>query len=156
MKSFGEIAATESFSVGRVRHGSQDGPDVVAAESRRRDAQMRSCNQDGPESVLVAGGQEADCGRRCQRDLCLGAVLRSEVHGRGQVDHHPRFEVSIGDLVADVKLARARRDVPIDAPNIVARLIDTRFAGLAAVPGRDALMLAVQLTVEATIDGELE
>ena len=72
---------------------------------------------------------------------------------RGDLDAR---EKAIGDLVADMELARSRRDVPIDAANVVTRLIRPRFARLTAVTGRDALMLAVQLTVEATIDGELE
>ena len=83
-------------------------------------------------------------------------VLRSEMHRRGDVDDHPRLEVAIGDLVAHVQLAGSRRDVPVDAANIVARLVRARFARLAAVARGDALMLAVQLTVEATVDGELQ
>ena len=156
MECLRQITATEALGVGGIRYGAQDGPDVVATEPRRCYPQMRAGNEDGAEPVLVARGQEAHRRSGCQCDLRLGAVLRAEMHRRRQVDHHPGLEVAVGDLVAHVELARACRDVPIDAANIVARLIGARFARLAAVPGCDALVLAVQLSVEATIDGELE
>jgi hypothetical protein len=117
---------------------------------------MRTRDEHRPESVLVARGQEADGGGSGERDLRLRRVLRSEVHRRGEVDDHPRLEVAIRDLVAHVQLAGSGGDVPVDATNIVARLIRTRFTRLASVARRDALVLAVQLSVEATVDAELQ
>ncbi len=155
-EGLGKIAAAEPFGVGRIGHRSEDGSNIVASESRWRDAQVGPRDQHRPESVLVARGQEADGGGSGKRDLRLRRVLRSEVHRRGEVDDHPRLEVAIRDLVAHVQLAGSGGDVPVDATNIVARLVRTRFAGLTSVARGDALVLTVQLSVEATVDGELQ
>ena len=58
---------------------------------------------------------------------------RAEAHRRRDVDDEPGLEVAVGDLVADVGLAGAGRDVPVDAADVVARLVQPRLAGLAAV-----------------------
>jgi len=53
----------------------------------------------------------------------LAAVGCAEGHRRRCVEHEPGNEHPLGELDADVCLPRARRDVPLDAADVIARLI---------------------------------
>ncbi len=80
-------------------------------------------DEDGAEAVLVARRQESDAGRRGNGDLGLVVGGGAELHRRRHVDDEPGGQVPVGDLLANVCLAGARRDVPVDAAHVVARLV---------------------------------
>jgi hypothetical protein len=51
-----------------------------------------------------------------------------------------------------VQLLCARRDVPVDPPDVVADDVGPALAVLAAMSGREPLVLAVQDPVELAVD----
>ena len=80
-------------------------------------------DENGAEAVLIARRQESDTGRRGGGDLGLVVGGGAELHRRRHVDDEPSRQVAIGDLFANVGLACARRDVPVDATHVVAGLV---------------------------------
>ena len=55
------------------------------------------------------------------RDVGFPSIGRSELHRDGGVEDEPRDEHALGEVDADMRLARARGRVPVDPANIVAR-----------------------------------
>ena len=109
-----------------------------------------------PEPVLVAGGEEPDGGRGAEGQRRLLRPHRREAHRCRHVDDQPALQVAVGDLVAHVQLAGAGGDVPVDPAHVVADLIQPALARVAAVAGRDALVLAVEETVELARHRQLQ
>ena len=68
----------------------------------------------------------------------------------------PGLELAVGDGVADVGLAEAGGDVPVDAAHVVAGLVGADLAGLAAVARDEAAVVALEQAVEAAGDRQLE
>ena len=134
----------------------EDGAHLVAPEPGRHHLQLGPADEHGTEAVLVARREEPDGGGGDEPGLRLVGHRRAEAHRRRHVDDDPRLEVAVGDLVADVGLLGAGGDVPVDASRIVARLVEPGLTRLAAVPGRDALVVAVQGPVQAPGDRQLE
>ena len=152
----GEVGATESLRRWGRGDGADDGAHLVAPEARGEHLEVRAGDEHRAEPVLVPRGEEPDRRRGREGDLRLVGARRPEAHRRRGVDDEPRLEVTIGDLLAHVRLLRAGGDVPVDAPHVVARLVEPGLTGLAPVPGGDPLVVAVQHAVEAPVDGELE
>ena len=97
--------------------------------------------------------------RRRRRQARRRASPRSAVPKSRLADrstHEPALQLAVGDGLADVDGVGAGGDVPVDATDVVARLVGAGLAGLGAVAGHEAAVVAVQDAVEATGDVELE
>ena len=101
------------------------GPAAAARRSARAE-------RDRAEPVAAARRRVADRDRDAFRDVGLPAVGRAERHRRRRVEHEPRHEHALGELDAHVRLAGARRHVPLDPPHVVARLVRAHLPELAA------------------------
>ena len=109
-----------------------------------------------PEPVAAAGRRVPDRDRDALRDVRLAPVARAERHRRRRVDHEPRDEHALGELDADVRLARARRDVPLDPAHVVARLVGAHLPQLAADARERRAVVAGEQPVDAPADRQLE
>ena len=89
-------------------------------------------------------------------DVCLPPFLGAEVHRCGRVEHEPRDEHALGELDTDVRDARARRDVPVDAAHVVAGFVRAHLVQLAAEAGEGRTVVAGEEAVDAARDRELE
>ena len=106
--------------------------------------------------LLVVGSEKANSSRRGQREVALFHSCGPEVEARRLVDDDPRLEFAISDSDAHVGCLRPGGHVPIDTAHVVARHVRTRFAGLGAVAGDEAPIVALQQTVELAGDRQLE
>ena len=98
-----------------------------------------------PTAAAAASGQVA-----------LGALGGAELEAGRQVDEQPGLELAVGDRLPDVRCAESGGDVPVDAADVVAGLVEAGLARLAAVAGHEAAVVAVQQPVEAAGDRQLE
>ena len=85
-----------------------------AALARGQDVRLARAERDDAEPVAAPGRDVADRERDALGDVGLAPVGGPEGHRRRGVEHEPRVERALGDVDADVRLARARGDVPVD------------------------------------------
>ena len=76
---------------------------------------------DHAQPVSATRRQVADRDGDALGDIGLPPIGRSELHRDGGVEDEPRDEHALGEVDADMRLARARRHVPVDPANVVAR-----------------------------------
>src|SRR5207253_3084641 len=69
---------------------------------------------------------------------------------------HPGLELAVGDRLAHVGDGGTRGEVPVHAAHVVARLVLAALVRLAPRARHEALVVAMQETVEATRDRQLE
>ena len=82
------------------------------------------------------------------------AVPKSRLGDRSS--EQPGLELAVGDGLADVGLLEPGGDVPVDAADVVARLVLAGLAELGAVAGHEAEVVAVEQAVEAAADQQVE
>ena len=111
---------------------------------------------DEPEPVAAPGRRMADRERDALGDVGFPPLGGPERHRRRGVVDEPGDEHALGELDADVRLARARGDVPVDPADVVARLVRPDLVQLAAEPGEGRAVVARQQPVDAPSDRELE
>ena len=112
--------------------------------------------RDEPDAVAAHARRVAERERDPERDVRLAAVGRPESHRRRAVEHDPGDEHPLGELHPDVRLARARGHVPVDQPDVVARLVGADLGELAAAAEQVRAVIAREQAVDAPADRELE
>ena len=122
----GQSALGERARAGPVRRRlapqSREQPDEPDATLPRRNrVRLVAAERDDTEPVAAPGGEVADRDGYAFGDVRLPPVSGAELHRDRRVEHEPRDEHALGEIDADVRLARARRDVPVDPPHVVAR-----------------------------------
>ena len=76
-----------------------------------------------PSRSRASGDEAPDDEGGALGDVGLAPVGRPEVHRGGAVEQQPRGELAIGHVLADLRDAAARGGVPVDAADVVARLV---------------------------------
>lgn len=122
----------------------------------RDDQQLGSQVQHRTDPVARACGEEADPGGGGQRQVPLFPGVGAKVEAGGEVDAQPRFQLAVGDRLADVGRLHAGGDVPVDASGVVPGRIDAGLARLGAVPGNQSAVLTVEDAIETSVDVELQ
>ena len=112
--------------------------------------------RDRAEPVAAARRGVADRDRDAFGDVGLAALAGAERHRRRRVEHEPRDEHALCELDAHVRLAGARRHVPLDAPDVVARLVGPHLPELAADARERGAVVAREQAVDAATDRQLE
>ena len=122
---------------GRVRPTRGGTMRVVASSKIRRPMRLPDLAPSRPKAAAAASARS----RFSQRG---GA----EVEAGGAVDDEPGLELAVGDGVAHVRVVGAGGEVPVDAADVVAGLVQAAVAGLGAGAGDETLVVAVEQAVE--------
>src|SRR5205085_6118867 len=96
---------------------------VLATFSRWQDMLDVMCEEQRTDPIVVPDRGHREHRGELRGDLALEALARTESLGARQVDGEHHRELALLDVSLDVRPAHARCDVPIDAPNLIARLI---------------------------------
>src|SRR5947208_2512747 len=75
-------------------------------------------------------------------EVALAPAPRAEAHGAGDVDGHDHGEVALLDELLHVRHTAARRDVPVDDADVVARLILAHLRELDAATMEGGVVVA--------------
>ena len=107
------------------------------------------------EAVAAARGEEADgaAASRARSRFSQSAVPKSRLADWSMSIH---VSSSRSAIVSHVGRLHAGGDVPVDAADVVARLVRARLAELRSVPRNEAAVVALEQTVEPARDGQLE
>ena len=135
----------------QVQRVEQRAPALARPLDRRLGAE-----RDRAEPVAAPRRRIADRDRDAFGDVGLAPVGGAERHRRRRVEHEPRDEHALGELDAHVRLAGARRHVPLDPAHVVARLVRTHLPQLAADTGERRPVVAGEQPVDAAADRQLE
>ena len=141
---------------GRGDHPVKGGHQMGSAAAGRDHIGQPGLGDDGAITIAGPGGQEPDRSRGRHRQVPLLAQRGPEVHGRTQVHQRPRLQLSVGDGVTDVGSHGAGRHVPVDPADVVARGVGPGLAEFGTVTGHQALVLAVEQSVDTVRDRQVE
>jgi hypothetical protein len=120
------------------------------------------------DRLLVAEGEHAETvpvaardvsQRECSPlgDVGLAPVGRAEGHRHRRVEDDPAHEHALGELHAHVRLARARRHVPVDVTDVVLpRHVGAHLRQLRAPAEDMGTMIAGEQALHAAHDGQVE
>ena len=76
-----------------------------------------------PDPVAVMGGRRRQERRGLRGAIGLGSALGAEPHARRDVEHQPERQRPLLDEPPDERLPLPGRDVPVEVPHVVARLV---------------------------------
>ena len=124
---FGQRPAKVGRSVRRALRGVVDPGDQLQQRSSagrwRNDGANPLVEEQRAHPVAAPDQQLPDDRRELERQLALEAACRSPIQRSGDVDQQPGIEATLGKGLTDVGPVRPRRDVPLDGPRVIARLI---------------------------------
>ena len=133
---------------------------VASSPSRpdaRRDAPVGAATErDDPEPVAALGREVTDGDRDALGDVGLAAKRRAERHRWRDVEDEPGRQRPLRDVDPDVRDGRAGGDVPVDAADVVARLIRTDLGELEPAAEIVRPELAGEHAVDPTPDRQVE
>ena len=90
--------------------------------------------ENGSDAVVVPDGGHRQHGGKLGGELALEALAGAEALGAGEIDDEHHRELSLLDVPLDVGAPHAGRDIPVDAANLVARLVLAHFSELHPLP----------------------
>ena len=117
---------------------------------------MRSVNITTPTRSLLRIADIASTARELRRDLALEAPTRAESLRARHVDGEHHRELALLDVALDERALHARRDVPVDAAHLVARLILAHLGELHSLPLEHRAVLAGEERVHEPARAQLE
>ena len=127
-----------------------------AALAHGQHGRIRPAEGERAEAVPAAGGEVADGDRHALGDVRLPAVGGPEAHRRRRVEHEPGDEHALGLVDADVWLAGAGGDVPVDPAHVVARDIRADERELGAVAEERRAVVAGEHALHPAADRDVE
>ena len=142
-----------------VEHAVQEGHAGVRPTAAGRDRVVSRCPSavSAPKRLPVRAVRKPTAAVAASGEVALLAVGGAEVEaGASGRRSDPGLELAVGDGLADVGVLGAGGDVPVDAADVVAGLVGPGLAGLGAVAGDEAAVVALEHAVEAAGDVELE
>jgi hypothetical protein len=139
---------------GRDRPEESEHPAVAAR--RRADRLAAGTERHDTEPVSAACREPADDERCALGHVRLAAVRRPEVHRRGVVEQQPRRQLAVGHVLADLRDQRSGGGVPVDAADVVARLVRPDPVELEALAVAATEVVAAHLATDPTVEGQLE
>ena len=129
---------------------------AAAALARPAPVQVLGPERDQAEPVAAPRRHVADGERDAFGDVGLPPLGGAERHRRRGVEDEPRHEHPLGELDADVRRAGTRGHVPVDAADVVARLVRPDLEQLAAEPREGRAVVAGEEAVDPPPDREVE
>ena len=131
--------------------------DQADAPLTRRDRSgLAAAERDDAEAVPAARGEVTDRDGDALRHVGLAPVGRAELHRHGGVEHEPRHEHALGEVDADVWLARSGGRVPVDAANVVARDVRAHHRELRSRAEQVRAEVAREQALDPATDGDVQ
>ena len=140
--------------LGAERGEKADQPDP--ALSGRERLRVPVAEGDDAEPVAAAARDVADRERDALGHVGLAAVGRAEGHRRRRVEHEPGDEHALGELDADVRLAGAGGDVPLDLAHVVPGDVGAHLRELGALPEDRRAVVACEHALDPPADADVE
>ncbi len=119
-------------------------------------ASARTAEGDHAEPIGAAGDEAADDEGGALGHVRLAPVGGAEVHRRGAVDEQPGRQLAVGHVLADLRDAAARGGLPVDAPDVVARLVRPDAVELQAGAKAQPAVVADEASPRASGQGDLQ
>ena len=108
------------------------------------------------EAVAAPAGDVPDGEHDALGDVGLAAQRRAEAHRRRAVEHEPGGQRALRDVQAHVRLVHARRRVPVDQANVVARLVRPHLGELHRDAERRRAVLAREQALDPAAHRQVE
>ena len=129
---------------------------AVATLVRRQRRRVPVAERHHAEAVAAPGRDVAERDRHPVGDVGLAPVGRAEMHRRRRVEQEPRDEHALGHVDAHVRLAHARRHVPLDAAHVVAGDVRSDLRELDSLAVVRRAVVAREHSLQAAADLDLE
>ena len=97
-----------------------EAPQRVRARTRHEYGTRARAERDDPQPSAATSREMAEDAGHALLHVGLPAVRRAEMHRRRTIDEQPRRHIPLGNVLANVGLARPRADVPVDRPDVIA------------------------------------
>ena len=135
-------AEVRAPAAGRERDEvADDAQGVAAALGRSHHVFRRVGEEQRTDAVVVSRGGERQHGGDLHRQPCFG-VRAAEVQRTGLVHDEQEGELALFHERLDEGMAHARRDIPVDRPEVIAVLIGADFRELDALAAEDGAVFA--------------
>ncbi len=115
-----------------------------------------SVKSDEADAVIAAERREREDARDLDRLLALGRVPGAERAGRAHVDDEDDRELALFAVLLDERAARARRRVPVDRADVVARLVFAELVEVHPATAEARLHAAVERVVAEAPRADLD
>jgi hypothetical protein len=129
---------------------------LVLGVPRRQGALDLVVEEDRADAVAAAGEESGDDGRELAEHELFRAVDRTEAHRRRPVEQEPGRHLAVLRVLAHVGRVHARGDVPVDVPDVVARLVLAEVAEVQPDAAEDRPVVALKEAVQALDHPPLE
>ena len=146
----------DPLGLGIAADGQQDSEQPDASLARTQHERRRSAEGGDADPVSAPRREVADGDRDALGDVPLAPVGGPEPHRRRDVEEHPGRQRALGDVDPHLHLAGTRRGVPVDTPDVVARLPLADLRELRADADRGSAMLAGEQPVDPPADLQIE
>src|SRR2546425_9547522 len=143
-------------AAGSERHEVADDSERVAAALRGSHHVFRNIGEEQrPDAVVVSRGGEGQHGGDLHGQPRLG-VGAAEVQRTGLVHDEEERELALFHKRLDEGMTHARRDIPVDCPEVIALLVGADFCELDALPPEDRPVLACEQRIDQAAGAELD
>ena len=146
-------ALVRRFGVERAEQAGE--PDPAAGGRRDRFALARAEGDDA-EAVGPSSDEATHHERRTLGHVGLAPVGGAELHRGGLVEEHPRGHLPVRHVLADLRGEASGGGVPVDAADVVARLVGTEPVELEAFAETAAAVVAGHPATDASGQRDLE
>jgi hypothetical protein len=141
---------------GRLLHAVQKVQDMAAAAARGDHCFHAAPIEHGAHAVAVAGEEAGDHRDELGRDIALAQFARAEIDRGAQVEQEPGRHLAVFGVDAHVRHLHARRDVPVDVPDVVVVLVFAQVREVQAGAAQQRAVVALQQAVEPADDFPFE
>jgi len=122
----------------------------------REHLQRAHARGDGADAVAMTRQETGHDANKFNQIVAFQRIDGTEIYGRRQVQQKPRIDFAVFVILANVRRAHARRDVPIHITNVVFGSVLANFGKVESVTCKHGTVLALQNAVETPDDGPVE
>ena len=137
-------------------HLADDPQDVTAAFAGRDELLDLVGEQDQPHLVVVADGRKRQHRGNFCRQLAFGLRMGAKQSRAADVHHQHQRQFAFLDELLYERMVHPRRDVPIDGPDIISRLVLAHLVEVHPLALKDAMVLPGQRLAHQPVSPNLD